>query len=50
MQFRSGNARAFGGAEPTLTDALNVLGADIGDTSRSCCLDPQKAEDAYWKS
>ncbi len=47
MQFRSGNARAFGGAEPTLTDAINVLGADIGDTSRSCCLDPQKAEDAY---
>ncbi len=49
LQFRSGNARAFGGAEPTLTDALNVLGADIGDTSRSCCLDSQKAEDAYWK-
>ncbi|HWQ65014.1 MAG TPA: hydantoinase/oxoprolinase family protein [Methanospirillum sp.] len=49
MQFRSGNARAFGGTEPTLTDALNVLGADIGDTSRSCCLDPKKAEDAYRK-
>lgn len=49
MLFRSGYARAFGGSEPTLTDALNVLGADIGDTSRSCCLDPKKAEDAYRK-
>lgn len=46
MRFRAGNARAFGGAEPTLTDALNVLGADIGDTSRSGFLDRQKAEEA----
>ncbi|MDD1727476.1 MAG: hypothetical protein LUQ50_00225 [Methanospirillum sp.] len=46
-QVRSGNARAFGGGEPTLTDALNVLGADIGDVSRSCCLDPAKAFEAY---
>ncbi len=34
-RFRAGNARAFGGGEPTLTDALNVLGARIGDHDRS---------------
>ncbi|PKL59268.1 MAG: hydantoin utilization protein A, partial [Methanomicrobiales archaeon HGW-Methanomicrobiales-4] len=46
LRFRAGNARAFGGGEPTLTDALNVLGADIGDRSRSICLDQDKAEHA----
>lgn len=46
LQLRSGNARAFGGSEPTLTDALNVLGAEIGDSSRSCCLDREKAQAA----
>lgn len=46
MKFRSANARAFGGGEPTLTDALNVLGAEIGDFCRSDCLDRHKAEEA----
>ena len=49
MQFRAGNARAFGGAEPTLTDALNVLGAEIGERDRSLCLDREKAELAVVK-
>ncbi|MFH0967603.1 MAG: hydantoinase/oxoprolinase family protein [Methanobacteriota archaeon] len=46
LRFRAGNARSFGGGEPTLTDALNVLGAEIGDSSRSACLDRDKAEAA----
>lgn len=46
MQFRSGNARAFGGGEPTLTDALNVTGEKIGTHQRSECLDTTKAEEA----
>ncbi|HWQ65743.1 MAG TPA: hydantoinase/oxoprolinase family protein [Methanospirillum sp.] len=43
-QFRSGNSRAFGGGEPTLTDALNILGAGIGDTIRSQTLEQNRAE------
>jgi N-methylhydantoinase A/oxoprolinase/acetone carboxylase beta subunit len=46
LRFRAGNARAFGGGEPTLTDALNVLGEEIGERSRSECLDREKAEKA----
>ena len=46
MPFRSGNARAFGGAEPTLTDALNQLGESFGDHRRSSCLNREKAEEA----
>lgn len=46
MRFRAGNARAFGGGEPTLTDALNIQGAEIGNFQRSGCLDCRKAEDA----
>jgi N-methylhydantoinase A/oxoprolinase/acetone carboxylase beta subunit len=47
---RSGNARAFGGDRPTLTDALNCQGAGIGDASRSvkCKTErPEKALDRY---
>lgn len=46
MKFRAGNARAFGGAEPALTDALNCMGAEIGDRDRSLCLSHEKAEQA----
>ncbi len=49
QQFRAGNARAYGGAEPTLTDALNVLGADIGDQKRSLCMQKDKAGEAVEK-
>jgi N-methylhydantoinase A/oxoprolinase/acetone carboxylase beta subunit len=37
---RAGNARAFGGHLPTLTDALNCTGARIGDVSRSMARRP----------
>ncbi len=49
LQLRAGNSRAFGGGEPTLTDALNALGGDIGDSSRSLCLDKKNAELAVQK-
>lgn len=39
LPFRVGNSRSFGGGEPTLTDALNVTGARIGDESRSMVID-----------
>lgn len=44
-RFRTGAPRSFGGGEPTLTDALNVLGARIGDEKRSQGLDPKKAHE-----
>jgi len=43
---RAGNARAFGGDRPTLTDALNRLGAGIGDSSRSMVCETKGAEKA----
>lgn len=43
---RMGNALAFGGPRPTLTDALNVEGAEIGDPSRSVRVGKSEAEDA----
>ena len=43
--FRVGNSRSFGGGEPTLTDALNVCGARIGDESRSHVIDPDLAHE-----
>ncbi len=42
--FRVGCSRAFGGGEPTLTDALNVLGARIGQATRSDVLDRMTAQ------
>ncbi|NLV26666.1 MAG: hydantoinase/oxoprolinase family protein [Methanomicrobiales archaeon] len=42
--FRAGNARSFGGGEPTLTDALNVSGARIGDDDRSHVIDKKIAD------
>lgn len=42
-RFRAGSPRSFGGGEPTLTDALNVLGARIGDENRSMVMDEHKA-------
>jgi N-methylhydantoinase A/oxoprolinase/acetone carboxylase beta subunit len=47
--FRAGSSRAFGGGEPTLTDALNVIGARIGDFERSEVLDKNMAEEAVEK-
>ncbi len=44
--FRAGNSRSFGGGEPTLTDALNVMGARIGDADRSAVLDHTDAQRA----
>ncbi|HOJ96478.1 MAG TPA: hydantoinase/oxoprolinase family protein [Methanospirillum sp.] len=44
--FRAGNSRSFGGGEPTLTDALNVMGARIGDAGRSAVLDHADAQRA----
>ncbi len=43
---RIGNALAFGGAEPTLTDALNCCGHSIGDSARSLVMDPDIAYEA----
>lgn len=37
---REGNPLAFGGSQPTLTDALNRCGSFIGNTARSGGLDP----------
>jgi N-methylhydantoinase A/oxoprolinase/acetone carboxylase beta subunit len=42
--FRAGSSRSFGGGEPTLTDALNVMGARIGDAERSEVLDHTTAQ------
>ncbi len=42
---REGNALAFGGRLPTLTDALNRIGYEIGDSGTSISLDRQRAED-----
>lgn len=47
--FRAGSSRSFGGSEPTLTDALNVMGARIGDFERSEILDRTSAENAIHK-
>jgi N-methylhydantoinase A/oxoprolinase/acetone carboxylase beta subunit len=41
---REGNALAFGGLRPTLTDALNSCGASIGNATLSGSLDPALAE------
>jgi len=43
---REGNALAFGGKKPTLTDALNRTGWSIGDKRRSAVLDITMAETA----
>ncbi len=43
---RSGNARAFGGVHPTLTDALNCQGAGIGNSSRSIPCKKEGSEEA----
>ncbi|MCU0633219.1 MAG: hypothetical protein MUC66_09665, partial [Methanolinea sp.] len=43
---RLGNALAFGGSHPTLTDALNVAGSDIGETRASRTLPPSLASQA----
>ncbi|MBP1927546.1 N-methylhydantoinase A/oxoprolinase/acetone carboxylase beta subunit [Methanolinea mesophila] len=43
---RAGNARAFGGEHPTLTDALNVMGAGIGNSARSAVCTQKDAETA----
>lgn len=37
---RVGNALAFGGYQPTLTDALNVTGCEIGDAASSRRITP----------
>lgn len=42
---REGCALAFGGRAPTLTDALNVAGAEIGDHRASRVLPREKAEE-----
>jgi N-methylhydantoinase A/oxoprolinase/acetone carboxylase beta subunit len=46
LRKRVGNACAFGGPRPTLTDALNCLGAGIGDVSRSMSRRPEGVETA----
>ncbi|MDD1715648.1 MAG: hypothetical protein LUQ01_01475, partial [Methanolinea sp.] len=43
---RMGNALSFGGPSATLTDALNVEGAEIGDPARSIRVGTSEAEDA----
>jgi N-methylhydantoinase A/oxoprolinase/acetone carboxylase beta subunit len=43
---REGNALAFGGPEPTLTDALNCTGWEIGDAGRSAALGRERAGEA----
>ena len=43
---RMGNALAFGGIRPTLTDALNVTGCEIGNAGASGLLDRTSAERA----
>lgn len=43
--FRAGSSRSFGGGEPTLTDALNVTGARIGDVDRSEVITSSCAQD-----
>ncbi len=43
---RVGNALAFGGPEPALTDALNCCGHSIGDSARSLAMDPDIAREA----
>ncbi|MCQ8894504.1 MAG: hypothetical protein NQU46_07755 [Methanolinea sp.] len=44
MPWREGNALAFGGSGPTLTDALNRTGFEIGDYHASSGLDRRLAE------
>ncbi len=43
---RIGNALAFGGTGPALTDALNCCGHSIGDRERSLVMDPDIAREA----
>jgi len=44
--WRDGNALAFGGRLPTLTDALNRAGYEIGDYETASALERQRAEEA----
>ena len=43
---RAGNSLAFGGGSPTLTDALNVTGEEIGDREASALLAADRAAGA----
>lgn len=43
---REGNALAFGGKSPTLTDALNCCGFTFGDINKSCSIKDSTAQKA----